>query len=89
MNFGDVLSELENGKRAARTGWNGKDMWICLMPGVTIPECIVNGRTKKFWPNGDLPCLPYFVMKTADGKWQPGWLASQSDMLAEDWNSFE
>jgi hypothetical protein len=55
------------------------------MPSVTIPESLVNGRTKMFWPTGDLPVGGYMVMRTADGVWQPGWLASQADMLANDW----
>jgi hypothetical protein len=46
----------------------------------------VNDRTAK-WIGEDKPldCQPYFAMYTADEKWQPGWLASQADMLADDW----
>lgn len=85
MDFGDAIRALKEGKRVARDGWNGKGMWLCYMSGVTIPEGIVNGRTKKFVPSGDLVCQPYIVMWTAQGLWQPGWLASQADILAEDW----
>ena len=60
-------------------------MFVAYMPPVTIPESLVNGRTKLFVPHGDLNVQGYFAMYTADGKWQPGWLASQSDILAEDW----
>ena len=88
-NFGWAIEQLRAGQRVARKGWNGKGMWLCLMPGVTIPEGLVNGRTKGFWPQGDLPCQPYIVMRTARGEWQPGWLASQADMLAEDWEITE
>ena len=46
----------------------------------------VNDRTAK-WIGEDTPLnsLGYFAMFTANGEWQPGWLASQSDLLAEDW----
>lgn len=86
MNFGQALEELKEGKKVTRKGWNGKDMWLCLMSGVYIKSRTVNSRTRKFLGDGvDLDCQPYIVMWTAQQKWQPGWLASQADMLAEDW----
>lgn len=85
MNFGDAIAALKDEKRVAREGWNGKGMWICLMPAVTIPGVGVNARTRKFVPEGDLHVQPYIVLWTARGDWQPGWLASQADMLADDW----
>lgn len=86
MNFGQAIEAAKTGERIQRAGWNGKNMWVCFMPPVTIPEGMVNGRTKKFVPNGDLNVLGYFVMWTAKGEWLPGWLASQTDMLADDWS---
>ena len=85
MNFGQALERAVAGNKIARTGWNGRNMWVCYMPPTIIPDGMVNGRTRKFVPTGDLPVGGYFVMWTADGVWQPGWLASQSDMLADDW----
>lgn len=87
MNFGEAIEVVKSGARIARSGWNGKGMWVCFMPPVTIPEGVVNGRTKKFVPMGDLVVGGYFVMWTAQGIWQPGWLASQNDMLADDWTA--
>jgi len=90
MNFGKALEELKKGKKIARKGWNGKNMWLCYMPPVTIEESIVNGRSRKFLPEGkDLECQGYIVMWTAGEKWQPGWLASQPDMLSNDWEVVE
>ena len=89
MNFGEAIEAAKSGKRIQRAGWNGKGMWVCHMPGTVIPADMVNGRTRKFVPEGDLHVLPYFVMWTADQKWLPGWLASQTDMLAEDWTVIE
>ena len=39
----------------------------------------------KEWRTGDLHVKAYFAMWTADGEWQPGWVPSQADMLANDW----
>jgi hypothetical protein len=85
MTFGEAIEALKSGARVCRAGWNGKGMWLCYTPPVVIPEGIVNGRTKMFVPVGDLRVGGYLVMWTADGTWQPGWLASQTDMLATDW----
>ena len=97
MSFGDALVMLKAGHRVSRAGWNGKGMWIVLMTGMNLPpyntrgtEKKVNDRTAK-WIGEDTPLetLPYIAMWTvnAEGRraWLPGWLASQSDMLAEDW----
>lgn len=89
MTFGEAIEAAKVNHKIARAGWNGKGMFVAYMPGVTIPEGLVNGRTKTFVPTGDLHVLPYFAMRTADGKWLPGWLASQTDMLADDWEIVE
>jgi hypothetical protein len=85
MNFGEAIEALKRGEAVFRDGWNGKGMWLVLMPAMIVPEDQVNELTKTFVPNGDLNVGAYIVMKTAQGVWQPGWLASQADMLAEDW----
>jgi len=93
MNFGQAIEVLKNGQRVSRAGWNGKGMWIVLMTRLQLPpystqgtERKVNDRTAK-WIGEDQPLdsQPYFAMWTAAKQWQPGWLASQADMLAEDW----
>lgn len=89
MDFGQAIEALKNGERVARAGWNGKRMWLCHMPATTIAHDLINGRTRRHLDaageNGDLSVGGYIVMWTAQGVWQPGWLASQADMLAEDW----
>jgi len=93
LNFGQALSYLKQGKRVQRDGWNGKGMWIVLMPGLQLPpyndqttDRKVNDRTAAhIGEDTPLDSQPYIVMWTADQKWQPGWLASQADLLAEDW----
>jgi hypothetical protein len=84
--FGWAIRKLKEGARVARAGWNGKGMWLALMPGFVIPKGMINERTRRFVSGEqDLDCGAYIVMWTAQGVWQPGWLASQADMLAEDW----
>ena len=93
MNFGQALEALKQGKKVARSGWNGKNMWIVLMPELNLPPhssqepgARVNDRTAKhIGENTPLQSQPYIAMWTAQGKWQPGWLSSQPDLLADDW----
>lgn len=97
MSFSHALQVLKDGKRIARSGWNGKNMFIVIMPALALPpyntqgtERKVNDRTAK-WIGEDQPldCQPYIAMYNAQKQWQPGWLASQADMLAEDWGIVE
>ena len=93
MTFGLAIEALKMGKKVARAGWNGKGMWLTLSPGAEdLPA-------EKFWAKhnrefaesngGTATVSPYITMKTADNKIQSGWLASQTDMLAEDWQVVE
>lgn len=87
--FGWALKQLHNGSKVARSGWNGKGMYIVLQAG--YPDGIpINANTSRAtgMPEGTT-CrfLPYIMMKTADHPvptFVP-WLASQTDLLATDW----
>ncbi len=70
FDYGEAIAQLKAGEKVLRDGWNGKDMWLQLVPKKTAELALTE--------------LPYIQMKTADGYLVP-WLASQSDMLAEDW----
>ncbi len=93
MNFGEAIQAMKEGKKVCRPSWNGKGMWIVLMPSLKLPPfstqapgAKVNDRTAKhIGPDIPLDSQPYISMWNAQGKWQPGWLANQPDMLAEDW----
>jgi hypothetical protein len=93
LTFGMALEALKRGHKVTRAGWNGKGMWLVLMPALSLPPyssqapgAKVNDRTAKhIGIDTPLECQPYIVMWTAQQKWQPGWLASQADVLAEDW----
>ena len=83
MTFGLALEALKRGERVARSGWNGKGMWLSYVSnGAYDVGCKTIGGDDR---TGDYPILlPWIGMKTADEKFVP-WLASQTDMLAEDW----
>ena len=90
VNFGEAIKALKKGKRIARKGWNGEGMFLFLLPEGTVPtkaihdpklkeviECEVGGET--------FEALGSIRMFTADKKILTGWLASQTDILSEDW----
>lgn len=74
--FGLAIEALRKGERVARSGWNGKGMWLKFVP-VDIAESIS-------FQYAALKSLPWIGMKKADDCFVP-WLASQSDILATDW----
>lgn len=89
LNFGQAIEALKAGKRVAREGWNGKGMWLALSKGTkNLPaDNFWNEHNKEFAKSngGYAEVLSVITMKTADDKILMGWLASQTDMLAEDW----
>lgn len=92
MNFGQALEALKAGQRVARSGWNGKGMWLALQPGSTIPPDQARGGAAKGRADEgatEIVILPHIDMRAADGSVVVGWLASQTDMLADDWNVVE
>ena len=83
MKFGSVLEALWQGLKVARQGWNGKGMFIFLVPGSTFK--VNRPPLLGIYPEGtEIKYLPHIDMKTATGEIVP-WLASQSDVLADDW----
>ena len=90
MDFGQAIRELKAGSRVAREGWNGKHMFIIYVPGTPNAKFSEGTPYYKALENGgnQLPengINPHIDMYTATGEFQPGWLASQTDMLADDW----
>ena len=87
MDFCYALNALKEGQRVARKGWNGKGMFVFFNPGSEVK--VTEGRPlASAFPIGtECRMLPYIMMKTADLEltFVP-WLASQTDILAEDWD---
>lgn len=83
MNFGLAIEAMRKKQKVARQGWNGKGMFLFLVPGSTFN--VSRPPLLGIYPEGtEINYCPHIDMKTADGKIVP-WLASQTDMLAEDW----
>lgn len=84
MNFSESLDRLKAGDRIARSGWNGKNMYLVLVPAETWS---VYGSSGRRISEDVQRLLPWIGMRTMDGGFVP-WLASQTDILAEDWVLF-
>lgn len=86
MNFGLAIEAAKKGKKISRRGWNGKGMYVLYRTG--YPEgipCNKNTADAVGIPEGTLfKVRPYLQMKCVDDTFQM-WLASQSDILADDW----
>jgi hypothetical protein len=96
LSFGEAIELCRlRGVKIARAGWNGKNMWVAWTPGSVIPaELARNGAADLLAQElirnaaerpGEIKINGHFDMKTADGSLTIGWLASQSDMAADDW----
>lgn len=94
MNFGQAIEAAKAGSKIARAGWNGKNMWVALTPGSSFdavyakPGHAAHHRAREFGDDvgsAGIDLLPHFDMRAADGSMVVGWLASQTDMLADDW----
>jgi len=82
-NFSDALTKIKQGHRMQRAGWNGKGMFVFLVAGSVFtvnrePLLSILGE------GAEVTYHPHIDMRTADGSIVP-WLASQTDIMAEDW----
>lgn len=83
MDFSQALNLIKEGRRVFRKGWNGKEMFIFLVDGSTFQ--VNRAPLNKFYREGtEVRYHAHIDMKTADGTIVP-WIASQTDLLAEDW----
>jgi hypothetical protein len=88
MTFGLAIEALKRGAKVARRGWNGKGMWLVLVPGTPV---IHPTPDTPYGKAGVTECeiLPHIDMWTTNAHGRramlPGWLASQTDMLSDDW----
>lgn len=86
--FGQAIESLKIGKYVARKGWNGKGMFLWLKPYSMVKvEWCHDPKLKAIIEKngGQMEAVGTICMKTADDKILTGWLASQTDMLSNDW----
>jgi hypothetical protein len=93
MKFGDALELCRRGKRIHRTGWNGKNQFVYYQEGSAVAVADLRCYAVKEWARKDglsgIEIMGHFDIKTTAGVIQCGWLASQGDMQAEDWEVSE
>lgn len=95
MKFGDAIEALQKGFRVTREGWNGRGMFLVLAGGYKVkkedlrPGGPINAAFLESRGLDEMEILPHIDMWTvnAHGRqaYLPGWLASQTDMLSDDW----
>ncbi len=88
LNFGLAIEALKRGERVTRPGWNGKGMYLWLLPAAKLKaESCKEPHLKAVADanGGEIEASGSIRMMTADKKVVTGWLPSQTDMLAEDW----
>lgn len=85
MNFSEALREVKEGKKITREGWNGKGMFIYYIPANSYPA---QTEIAKSIFGETVPYTAYLAIKSVNNTVTP-WLASQTDLLAEDWKIAE
>lgn len=89
MPFGYAIEAMKKGYAVSRKGWNGKDMCIFYIKGRVVNGDVFqswkNNANKLFSKNKRVVLAGHIDMKAAGGIYVTGWLASQTDMLADDW----
>lgn len=87
MNFGSAVAALKAGSKVARAGWNGKGMFVYLVPAASYP--VQTGAAKSYFGDGSMvPYNAYLALKGVDDTVST-WAPSGSDALAEDWGIVE
>lgn len=90
--FGWAIEQLKAGRKVARAGWNGKGMWLLLVKGSPMIYT-VDGSTYSNAGIAECEILPHIDMWTTNSEGRRamlcGWLASQTDMLSDDWEIVE
>lgn len=81
--FGLAVEALKKGAKIARNGWNGKGMFVYLVPGNSYPA--QTGAAKSYFgENSIVPYKPYIAIKGVD-ETVSTWAPSIGDTLADDW----
>lgn len=76
MDFSEALLVIKNGGKVARSGWNGKGQFVCVIPG---------GNAMYTKGGESAPMQDCIGLKNAQGNMQPGWVPSMGDLFAVDW----
>lgn len=83
MNFGEALEEIKKGAKVARDGWNGKGMFVFIVPAGRF-TAYTKAAIDIADEDGKINYNPYFAIKNVNGTVST-WVPSVNDCLAEDW----
>lgn len=81
MTFGEALERCKKGAHISREGWNGREQYIEMATDIEYTD-FWGDQKKAYHEDIGSSCLVFVNPKKGN---QIGWLASQSDMLANDW----
>jgi len=85
MNFGQALELLKSGRKVCRSGWNGKGMFVYLVPAASY--LAQTGAAKQYFgENAQVPYNAYFAIKNVN-ETVSTWVPSVNDCLSDDWES--
>lgn len=79
MNFGEALNCVKNGEKIARKNWNGKNQYVFLIQAKDLMDTVAK------YIDTPVMITSVLAIKTTSNQVQVGWLATQSDMLSDDW----
>ena len=83
LTFGDALHYLKQGKKVAREGWNGKGMFVYMVPAASYQA--QTGVAKSYFGEGSMvPYQSYMAIKNPNESVST-WVPSVNDTLSEDW----
>ena len=89
MTFSEALEKCKQGARISRGGWNGKGQFVYFQPGSVVPAGRIRTKPLQDWMSkenvAEIEIIGHFDIRTTNGKVQCGWLATQSDLQADDW----
>lgn len=85
MDFSSALIKVKEGKKIARSGWNGANQFIIKAGGYEVEEARPGSDYEKAGITGRFTIAPHLDLKNAQGVMQPGWVPSQGDLFADDW----
>lgn len=84
MSFGLAVEAMKQGFKVSREGWNGKGMFLYYVTADYYPVKMPAAKSF-FGENSLVPYRDYIAMKTVNNDVVP-WVASQTDILANDWS---
>lgn len=85
MNFSEALIAVKEGHKIKRSGWNGAGQFVIKAGGYVVSEARPGSDYARAGIVGEFTIQPHLDLKNTQGHMQPGWVPSQGDLFAEDW----